>query len=306
MQSDGRIYLIDGNERLEPLAAQDYDSEDLLQRLLAEHPDLLAGDQIDPDSPRRWLLVSREMAVPDDSSGDRWSLDHLFVDQDGVLTLVEVKRSSDTRICREVVGQMLDYAANATVHWPTDRIRPGFEHRCKRADEDPESTLREFLEDDRNADEVDTDRFWERVESNLRAKRIRMLFVADSIPTELRRVVEFLNEVMTPTEVLAIEVRQFVGEGATVLVPRVIGQSEATRRTKQVNVGMDEETFMEAVRACADDGGDAATAVREVLDWSRNAGLGRRFDRRRRGPQCLIGLTGDVTLLHIEEDGRTC
>ena len=27
-------------------------------------------------------------------------------------TLVEVKRSSDTRIRREVVGQMLDYAAN--------------------------------------------------------------------------------------------------------------------------------------------------------------------------------------------------
>ena len=30
-------------------------------------------------------------------------------------TLVEVKRSSDTRIRREVVGQMLHYAANAVV-----------------------------------------------------------------------------------------------------------------------------------------------------------------------------------------------
>jgi hypothetical protein len=35
-----------------------------------------------------------------------------------VPTLVEVKRSDDTRIRREVVGQMLDYAANGVVYWP--------------------------------------------------------------------------------------------------------------------------------------------------------------------------------------------
>jgi len=32
---------------------------------------------------------------------------------------------------------------------------------------------------------------------------IRMLFVADRIPAELRRIVEFLNEQMDPAEVLA-------------------------------------------------------------------------------------------------------
>ena len=48
------------------------------------------------------------------SDGGRWLVDRLFLDQDGVPTLVEVKRSSDTRIRREVVGQLLEYAANAT------------------------------------------------------------------------------------------------------------------------------------------------------------------------------------------------
>ncbi len=57
---------------------------------------------------------------------DRWSVDDLFVDQDAVPTLVEVKRSSDTRIRREVVGQMLDYAANAVAHWELERIRASF------------------------------------------------------------------------------------------------------------------------------------------------------------------------------------
>ena len=109
-----------------------YDSETLLQKLLADHPDLLAGDQIDAEEPRRWLLVTREMAVPGEQDGaGRWSLDHLFLDQDAIPTLVEVKRSSDTRIRREVIGQMLDYAANAVAYWPVEEIKAKFESRCK-------------------------------------------------------------------------------------------------------------------------------------------------------------------------------
>ncbi len=128
---NGRIFLLDGDD-LRPMDEQPYDSEDLLQRLLAKHPDLLAGDQIDDTDPRRWLLVQREAGVPDRDDGDsRWSVDHLFLDQDGIPTLVEVKRSSDTRIRREVVGQLLDYAAHAVVHWPVATIREALGARCE-------------------------------------------------------------------------------------------------------------------------------------------------------------------------------
>jgi hypothetical protein len=37
-----------------------YELEVVLQELLATHPDLLAGDQMNEDAPRRWLLVRRE------------------------------------------------------------------------------------------------------------------------------------------------------------------------------------------------------------------------------------------------------
>ena len=66
----------------------------------------------------RWAYPARR------KSGDRWSADHLFLDQDGIPTLVEVKRRKDTRIRREVVGQMLEYAANAVVYWSLDRFAP--------------------------------------------------------------------------------------------------------------------------------------------------------------------------------------
>jgi hypothetical protein len=128
----GRIYLLGGESRLIAMEEAPYDSETLLQKLLADHPDLLAGDQIDAEEPRRWLLVSREMAVPGDQDGaGRWSLDHLFLDQDAIPTLVEVKRSYDTRIRREVIGQMLDYAANAVAYWPVEEVKARFEGRCR-------------------------------------------------------------------------------------------------------------------------------------------------------------------------------
>ena len=104
-----------------------YAVEDDFQRLLAEHPGLLAGDQFDREVPRKWLLVAREVAVASEQDGSgRWSLDHLFLDQDAVPTIVEVKRSVDTRIRREVVGQMLDYAANGTRYWPVEDLRASF------------------------------------------------------------------------------------------------------------------------------------------------------------------------------------
>jgi glutathione S-transferase len=87
----GKIYLIQDDDTLLEMVEKTYDSEDILQTLLEKYPDLLAGEQMDADEGRRWLLISREVGVPGQQDGsDRWSLDHLFLDQDGVLTLVEV------------------------------------------------------------------------------------------------------------------------------------------------------------------------------------------------------------------------
>ena len=55
--------------------------------------------------------------------------------------------------------------------------------------------------------EPDIDDFWLRVKTNLAASRIRLLFVSDAIPSELRRIIEFLNNNMDTTEVLGLERR---------------------------------------------------------------------------------------------------
>ncbi len=267
----GRIYLLKEDSTLLAMEETTYDSENLLQKLLADHPDLLAGDQIDAEEPRRWLLVTREMAVPGEQVGaGRWSLDHLFLDQDAIPTLVEVKRSSDTRIRREVIGQMLDYAANAVAYLPVEEIKAKFESRCKDDGVVPEAELAEFL-----GEGQDASTFWQSVKTNLQAGRVRLLFIADEIPPELRRVVEFLNSQLDPAEVLAIEVKQFVGENLKTLVPRVLGQTEKALGRKIVDRGeprkWNEASFF--LDLSQRRGEQEAAVARRLLEWATKHNL---------------------------------
>ena len=67
--------------------------------------------------------------------------------------------------------------------------------------------------------------------TNLAAARLRLLFVADDIPDELARVVEFLNAQMPGIEVLAVEIERFKGDSRQTLVPRVLGRTAASPRS---------------------------------------------------------------------------
>lgn len=64
MSNESSIFLIQGDGELTRASESPYASEDVIQTLLARYPDLLAGDLIDSDHPRRWLLIKREMGVP--------------------------------------------------------------------------------------------------------------------------------------------------------------------------------------------------------------------------------------------------
>ncbi|HLO50164.1 MAG TPA: hypothetical protein VK211_17250 [Kamptonema sp.] len=265
----GGIYLIQDDDRLVEMTEQPYDSEDQLQELLETYPNLIAGDQIDRATPRRWLLISREVTLlNEEESAGRWSLDHLFLDQDAIPTLVEIKRTRSADSRQKIVGQMLDYAANAVVYWPIESIIALFEANCRDQNRDPEQIFEEFLGTDTNED-----RFWQKVKTNLQAGKLRLVFVADEITAEMRRVVEFLNEQMDPVEVLALEIKQYVSQdGLKTLVPRVIGQtaeaqqkkSSATRERRR----WDEVSFFEELKSRR--GEDEAEMAHSIHDWVQN------------------------------------
>ena len=186
---------------------------------------MLDGEQIRPGDARRWILITREKGIAESSGeGARWSVDHLIVDQDAVPTLAEVKRGSNPEIRRSIVGQMLEYAAHASETWTASDLRSAFENQTRDRGLDPDDELAALLQ---AYEDPDLEGFWQDVATNLAARRLRLLFVADEIPDPLARVVTFLNAQMPGIEVLAVEIKRFHGGSAQTLVPRVIGRTAA-------------------------------------------------------------------------------
>lgn len=262
---EAQIFILNNNQSLVELNESAFVTEKQFQELLENYPKLISGSQINPENPRKWLLISREFGVPDEDLGsNKWSLDHLFIDQDGIPTLVEVKRSTDARIRREVVGQMLDYAANAVTYWSLNEIRNRFEKNCEIKNIDPEIAVQDLIDGSE-----DVEKFWETVDLNLKAGKIRMLFVADKIPKELQRIIEFLNEQMTPAEILGLEIKQFRNETIKTLVPRVIGQTSSAQIKKGIreyNQWTEETFFAELEKGNGQISGDIVRKIMAHLE----------------------------------------
>ena len=267
-----RIYSVTGegaDSTLHPFEEEPFDEEDALQELIARNPELLAGEQMNPGDPPRFVLISREAGIADQVDGTaRWSLDHALIDQHAVPTLVETKRGDDRELRRSIVGQMLEYAAHASKYWTAAELREQFEEN-----EDADRRLAELL----NEEDPSHDEFWHLVETKLNAKSLRLLFVADRIPDELATVVEFLNEQMPRIEVLAVEIKQFRGDHGRILVPRVFGRTtparrQSSKRRQNLNRGSFLDAFPDsAVREAAECMLDVAEASGAVLHWGSTA-----------------------------------
>ena len=276
----GGLFILTDQKKLMSMRAAEFAKEDDFQSLLAENPELLSGEQINPESPRKWVLVAREKGIPSEAGGGTWwAVDHLFLDQDGIPTFVEVKRQSDTRLRREVVAQMLDYAANALTYWPADEIRRTFEKRFDASGQESaaDQELSASLFPGSPAP-LDIPAYWERVKTNLQAGRIRLLFVADKIPTELLRIVEFLNTQMDPAEVLALELRRYTvggpteGTGFQALVPFIYGRTEAAQQKK--NAGLQgrswtKDEFLDFLRQ--KQGDQAVEITQKIFSWASDS-----------------------------------
>lgn len=68
--------------------------EKTLQRFIIDHPEIIPGEEIDPDDPSRFVVVKNEAGV---TAG---SMDILLVDQKGVPTIIEAKLTDNREIRR--------------------------------------------------------------------------------------------------------------------------------------------------------------------------------------------------------------
>lgn len=226
MNKSDEIFLLNG-ENLEPLPARTMREgffgetlEAALQRFFEKYPQIIPGKQINPgsDDPPRFVLLRREMPI------GGWSLDHLFVDQNAVLTLVETKLFQNPQSRREVVGQIIEYAANATEYWSKGQARQNAGEYWNKQGKNLDDLLKAEFDQD-----LDVDGFWNTVEKNLENGVTRLIIATDELRPEVRRMIEYLNNEMEHTEVLGLELK-FYGSGQEncVLVPRLVGQTQST------------------------------------------------------------------------------
>ena len=251
------IYLRHGDTYV-PMTEQPYERESVLQALIAQHPEMLAGE--DRGRPAL-LMVKREAPVrPEQDSA--LSLDQLYLDANGVPTLVEVKQGANRQVRREVVGQMLDYAAHASGSFSVGKMQEWLEDVAKLSGTTTDALLAETLGIE------DPDVYWNAVATNLDAEQFRLVFVSDQIPPGLRRIIEFLNE-HTNIDVLGIEVSQYTDSTGSqqIIVPRFVGETEAARQTKRTRsrrASIDRDELL----ASFESGSEDVAAVSALLDWA--------------------------------------
>lgn len=266
--------------------------EDALQTLLEEYPEIIPGSQISPstDEPPRFALLRREMPV------GSWSLDHLYVDQFGVLTLVETKLIQNPESRRDVIGQIIEYAANARDAWGSGQLRNSAAEFWHKKGQELEDILQNTYPD------LDLEEFWRTIESNLRQGRIRLLITADAIRPEVRRMIEYLNNEMQNVEVLGLELRMYGEEDDNLIfVPRIIGQTQSSldrKSTQSASTDWTPDLLREVYQKKP---ASEASRFIEILDWSQEQACFTRS--RSQTPSFGIKYRNGNRFLSVYHDG---
>ncbi len=233
-----RILLLeDGN--LRPIESAKFEQEGILQDYLEQYPELLPFHEVE-DSPPPLITIGREVGVP---SG---SIDLLYIDTSGRLTLIETKLVKNSEIRREVVGQIIEYAS-FVAQWDSGEV----ERRANqylRANGGPSADLYRALADRARDVEpsFDPDACRHSIEENLRKGNIRLVIAVDELIEPLRATVSFLND-HCEFDFLILQLRKFVlTENMSVFIPPLFGYSRPPVSISERRVWFWEEFFSDA------------------------------------------------------------
>lgn len=206
----------------------DPESEYILQRLIELHPEVLPWDEF-PDSPKAEAVPVCVVCNEISSA----STDILLVEQtttgEGRFVIIETKLVKNQEIYRDVLGQVLEYAAylsssetsdslesKAKAYWKDGRRESGTDFHGK--------IVGVFGKDWREA-------IWRTAFENARRRNIRLLIVSDSLPEQLRLAVTYL-----PTSVLLSAVEfQAHGAGSNEESATFVGSASASGTAPTAN-----------------------------------------------------------------------
>ncbi len=202
-----KVFLTDRGGELHALEEIRFGSHEDLLELLDGRPELFAGALGDDSG---WLFVQRGVTIAaSEADAAPWTADLLLLDGAGVPTFVSVEREEDLTLTHPLIEQRLDAAVEAAGRLDVNTIREALAESCGRAGLDQEMTV------------SDPEDLWARVQVNLDAGRIRLVFVAPAMSPSLELDPGPCVAPPEAAEAVALEFREYGGEEARVLVPSV-------------------------------------------------------------------------------------
>lgn len=214
--------LIQSESGTQSVSPVEFSSEQELELVLMEHPELLQDDNdADEENATRVAFVAKQLDLPEGAG----TLDLLFVSSDGLPVAVEVKLARNSQARREVVAQAIDYLS-ALTSLTVDEL-----------DELVGGRLQQELEKlAPQGDDKGIERLWRSVGTNLRAGKARLVVALDDAPPGLERIFRFLTD-HAILDVQLVTVAQYPSKAGRVFVSRTrvdsASSAEASRSGRE-------------------------------------------------------------------------
>lgn len=238
------------------LQINEFALEDSLQRLVASNPDLVLNEIYSSDDisgGRKLYLIGREIELSKGDDGGSRFLDVLFVNDEGLPVLVEVKLAKNPEIVRKVIAQIIGYATFAKL-WNKDMLRSSF--LKNNSDEEVRS-------------KIDTDDFWDRVKSHLDSETYTLVIAADKIGNELEQMIKFLDRKIPDIKVCGIEINTY----GDVYSTKFIGNRSSRKITEQ-KIEWNRNTL---IARCAKVRPDLKDAAERLVNFSEEISAKEKF-----------------------------
>lgn len=226
--------LVQDESGVRPLE-EGYASEAELQEFLREHPDLMPLEEIDLNAPSL-LCIGWEVGL---ASGAE---DLLYIDRNALLTVVETKLRKNPEARREVVGQILEYAAQMATWSSADVERQAERFFASSVCPDQyrgctlERALQLFVESSEGPPELSYEYFVGQVQANIEGGRFRLIIAIDEPPEPLLRTVEFVNRFGQRFDMYLIQLKRFrdLARDQNIFVPALFGKVADRRPGERV------------------------------------------------------------------------
>jgi len=275
-----KILVIEG-DKATPLDKTKFTEEGKLQDYLEKYPSLIPLGEI-VEGASDLLCIGREVGA------GPGSIDLLFIDKDGLLTVVETKLAKNPEARRTVVGQVMEYASYVS-QWTADDV-------YRIANEYLKSNLDEVMEN-LSKGEFSAEDFRSNIGQNLKNGNIRLIIAVDELIEPLRVTVTFLNS-YSNFDILLLQVSNFEeSESRKVLIPSLFGYATKTTTISPQRKRWDLERFLvDTGEKCDKEAVETITKLYEFtksnadgISWGTGASLGS-FTFRKLGHETLVSI----------------